>query len=110
MSDIISIDSKAASERVTKAERVPIFEIDGKVYDVANATRADIGLSYINRVIEEGEDVATANLIIDTMGDEAFEALRGVEGLSPEQWTGIMEKIQSVVTPKARGNRASRRA
>jgi hypothetical protein len=110
MPDIIKIDSKATAKRLEEAERVPIFEIDGTVYDIPNVARADIGLAYVNRVIEEGEDAATANLIIDTMGDDAFEALRGVVGLEPEDWRGIQEKIQGIVNPKARGNRAARRA
>lgn len=110
MSDIIKIDSKAAKKRLDEAERIAIFEIDGTTYDLPNVARADIGLAYINRVIEEGEDSATANLIIDTMGDEAFEALRSVVGLEPDDWRGIQEKIQGIINPKARGNRASRRA
>lgn len=110
MTDIIKIDSKAAAKRLEDAPRIPIFEIDGTVYDLPDAARADIGLAYINRVIESGEDVATANLIIDTMGDDAFEALRNVVGLEPDDWRGITEKIQGIINPKARGNRASRRA
>jgi hypothetical protein len=110
MTDIIKIASKAAAKRLDDAARIPIFEIDGKVYDIADVARADIGLAYINRVVEEGEDVATANMIIDTMGDEAFEALRSVVGLEPDDWRGITEKIQGIINPKARGNRAARRA
>lgn len=110
MADIIKIDSKATAKRLDDADRIPIFEIDGVTYDIPNVARADIGLAYVNRVVEEGEDAATANLIIDTMGDDAFEALRSVVGLEPDDWRGIQEKIQGIVNPKARGNRAARRA
>lgn len=108
--DIIEIDSAASQKRVDEAKRIPIFSIDGQVYDVAGVERADIGLEYIGRVIEDGEDAASAYLIVETMGEDAFQALRNVVGLEPEKWRGVMDKIQKVVTPKARGNRASRRA
>lgn len=106
----IKIDSKAAAKRIEDAPKIAIFEIDGHTYEMADAARADIGLDYINRVITDGEDAATAQLVIDTMGEDAFQALREVDGLDPDDWRAIMAKVQAVVTPKARTNRTGRRA
>lgn len=103
--DLVRIDSKAARQRVDEAPRVPIFEIDGTVYDVAAVERADLGLEYMGRVEELGLDAAQAWMIRTTVGDEGFEALRNTVGLSPDDWQGIMDRIQAVVVPKARSTR-----
>jgi hypothetical protein len=102
---IIRIDSEAAAKRVEDAERVPVFEVDGTVYTVAKVTRADIALEYLGRVEEDGPDEAQAWMIRTTVGDEGFQALRGVKGLEPEHWEAIQDRIRGIVSPKARGTR-----
>lgn len=106
MSDaIIRIDSKAAADRLEEAERVDIFEVDGKTYSVAKVARADLGLEYLDRVETDGPDVAQAWLIRTTVGDEGFDALRKVKGLEQKDWDAIQERIRDIVNPKARSSR-----
>lgn len=105
MPDLIRIDSAASAKALDDAERVDIFEVDGKTYSVAKIARADIGLEYLDRVEADGPDVAQAWLIRTTVGDEGFDALRQVKGLKQEDWDAIQERIRGVVNPKARSPR-----
>src|SRR5947209_6407231 len=100
MPDIVRIDSKAAKKRVDDAELVPIFELDGVTYSIPRLERSDLALEYLGRIEEEGIDAAQAWMIRTTVGEAGFEALRAVEGLSPEDWRGVMDNIQAVVNPK----------
>jgi hypothetical protein len=104
--DIIRIDSKAARKRVDDAERVPIFELDGVVYDIPVVERADLALEYMGRVEEVGLEAAQAWMIRTTVGEAGFQALRDTVGLSGDDWQGILDRIQKVVAPKARTTRA----
>ena len=106
MPEPIRIDSKAAKKRIDDAELVPIFELDGVTYSIPKLERADLSLEYMGRVEEIGLDAAQAWMIRTTIGEAGFEALRGTEGLSPDDWRGVMENIQAVVNPKARTTRA----
>ena len=105
-SDIIRIDSAQTAKDLDDAERVDIFEVDGKTYSVAKVARADLGLEYLDRVENDGPDVAQAWLIRTTVGVEGFDALRKVKGLTQEHWDAIQERIRDIVNPKARGSRS----
>jgi hypothetical protein len=102
---IIRISSKAAAKRIEDAPRVPVFEVDGTIYDVAAVGRADIGLEYMAKVEEDGAEEAQAWMIRTTVGDRGFQALRGVKGLDPEDWRAIRKRIEDLITPKAQGTR-----
>lgn len=105
MPDLIRIDSAETAKKLEDAERVPIFELDGKVYDVPKVARADVGLEYLDRVEDDGPDVAQAWLIRTMVGDEGFDALRNVKGLEQKDWTAIFDRVRDIVNPKARGLR-----
>lgn len=96
----IIIDTKASAARVDDAERVAIFEIDGVTYDMPLVVRAELGLDYLAIGQEEGEDKAAYWLITETLGKEAFTALRSVKGLEGDAFEGIMTRIRTVALPK----------
>jgi hypothetical protein len=102
---IIRISSSAAAKRLEDAPRVPVFEVDGVTYDVAAVGRADIGLEYMARVEEDGVEEAQSWMIRTTVGDEGFQALRGVKGLDPDDWRAIRRRIEDLIAPKASATR-----
>jgi hypothetical protein len=102
---IIAIDSKASAARLEGAKEIPVFSIDGTTYSIPAVERADLGLEYLALVDEESEDVANAWLMKQTIGEDGFQALRAVKGLSPDDFRGVMDKIQKIVAPKARSSR-----
>lgn len=99
---MLSIDRAAAKQRVEQADSVDIFELDGETYSMLAVERAEIGLEYLAIQESEGGDAAALYLITETLGRDAFDALRSVEGLSGQDWEGVLARIQAIVLPKAR--------
>lgn len=97
----ISLNSAKAAEKVDNAKRVAIFELDGIVYDMPAAARADVALTYLDLMHDEGEDAAAYYLLTECLGIDAFHALKGVRGLDDEDFDGIMTRVRAVALPKA---------
>ena len=96
----LKIDSRKSAEKLANAARVAIFEVDGVVYDMPAAPRADLALAYLEKAQHEGEDAAAFYLITATIGAEGYAALRNVEGLDDEVFEGVMLRIKAVALPK----------
>lgn len=96
----IVIDTAANIERVAKAKRVGIFEIDGVTYDMPAAARAEIALEYLDLLDQGDEDGASFYLISEALGRDAYVALKSVKGLTDEQFEGILVRVQAIALPK----------
>jgi hypothetical protein len=96
----VSINSEKAAAKLDTAKRVAIFELDGVVYDMPAAPRADVALTYLDLMHESGEDAAARYLIVETLGLAAFKALTAVKGLSDDDFDGIMTRVRAVALPK----------
>lgn len=98
----VKIDTAASKKKLDDAERVGIFEIDGTVYDMSTAQRAELGLEYLRLVSERGDDAAAYYLISEALGREAYAALAAVEGLEAKTFDGIVARIQRVTMPEGK--------
>lgn len=103
---VIKIDRKAAAKRIEDAERVPIFELpdetgEVKVYSIPAVTRSEIALRYLDIVNERGDDAANYYLLSTMLGQDAYEALMGVDGLEDSDFQGIIERVSAIVMPAA---------
>lgn len=98
----VVIDTAQARSRLEEAPRVPIFELDGKVYDMAGAERADVALAYLDMVNAGDDDAAAFYLLTETLGAEAYEALKGVVGLSGKEFEGVVKRVQRIALPKGK--------
>ena len=96
----IKIDSANRAEKVEKAKRVAIFELDGKTYDMPATTRADVALTYLDLAHEEGEDAAAYYLLTETLGADAWHALKGVKGLTEDDFEGVLTRVRAIALPK----------
>lgn len=106
----VKIDSKKSAQRVDDAKPVAIFELDGVTYSMSSAERAEVGLKFIELIQHGQHDEAAEYLVKSTLGKKAYKALSSVVGLESDDFSGVLMRIQSVVLPKGRGNRKSRRA
>lgn len=104
----IVIDSAANAERVDKAKRVGIFELDGVTYDMPAVARAEIGLEYLDLLNAGDENAASYYLIAESLGVDAYTALKGVKGLTEDQFEGILVRIQAIILPKGQSPTATR--
>jgi hypothetical protein len=104
---VISIDTKVAKQRVDDAERVPIFSIDGAEYSIPKVQRSEIQLRYLDIANARGDEAANYYLLTTMLGQDGYDALAAVDGLSDEDFQGVIDAVSKVVfpaqSPKGRG-------
>lgn len=105
----VTIDSAENARRVDEAEQIEIFSIDGTAYTMAKAERSDIALTYLEYVDAGEDDRAAYYLLTETLGEDAYAALKGVRGLTGKQFDGVLTRVQSIALPKARSTKRPRR-
>lgn len=98
----VKIDSAEAESQLESAERVPIVEIDGTVYEISLGERAEVGLGYLQIAAEKGDNAASYYIISETLGQDAYDALVAVKGLKAKDFDGIVDRIQRVVMPEGK--------
>jgi hypothetical protein len=77
-------------------DRVVLFELDGRAYDVPARPRAVIALRYLRAVRTGGTELAAAQLLTDLIGTDGFDALCDYEDLTPTQFKAIMDAAQKL--------------
>lgn len=98
----VKIDTAQAKARVAEAEQVPIFEVDGQVFTMPKVARAELGIEYLSRADRGDENGAAWYLLNETLGKDAVNALRKIEGLSDKEFDGIMLRVQKIAMPEGR--------
>ncbi len=78
------------------SERVPLFYIDDQVYTIAAKPRPNVALRYMYTLKTRGEQIATAQLLEDLLGHDAYLALMDHDDLEQEQLTAIMQIAQKL--------------
>jgi hypothetical protein len=95
----LKIDRAAAKKRIDDAEEIPVFEIDDVTYSVKNVPRSEVALRYLDIATNQGDDAGNYYILTETMGQGAYDALKGVDGLSDEDFQAVIERVQAIVTP-----------
>jgi hypothetical protein len=75
------------------AEMVEVFSIDGVPYSMPKEPRPAIGLRFVWEMKTLSEMDAVANLLIGTVGAEAFEALTRAEGMTGDDWSRLQQIV-----------------
>lgn len=91
-------------------EREPLFYIDEQEYTIPKRPRANLSLQFLDKVKSEGTDYASAWLMEEMLGADAYEALMKLDTLEPEQLDQITTLCQKKVLGKLEPNRAARRS
>lgn len=81
--------------------RIVLFSIDGREYDIPAKPRANIALKYLWEVKQRGQEVAAATLLEELIGAEGFQALMEYDDLTQDQLKTVMEAAQKVVLGNA---------
>jgi hypothetical protein len=89
---MIELDSTEKEE--TPADRIPVFSIDGTVYDMPAEIKPHVALKYLWMLRQNNADYASAWLMETVLGKEGFEALSNFEGLTPKQFNAIRDIVQ----------------
>lgn len=80
-------------------KRVVLFYIGDTAYDMPDRPRVNLAIRYLRDVREVGEEVAQANMMIDLIGEEGFDALCNADDILPEQF----EQITNIASAKTLG-------
>lgn len=81
---------------VVDETRVELFSIDGVDYTIPATPRPNVGLKYLKTLRDKGQDIASAGLLIDLLGESGYTALMNCESLTESQFTQILEIVQDV--------------
>lgn len=90
-------------------DREPLFYIDDTEYTIPKRPRANLSLQFLDMVKSEGTDYASAWLMEEMLGTDAYEALMKLDTLEPDQLQQITDLCQKKVLGKLEQNRAARR-
>lgn len=85
----------SATEREPE-ERVRVFSIDGKWYTIPAKIAPGVTLTYLRKIVDDGENNAAAWLMLETLGRKAFMALETWPDLTPEIFESVMERVKDV--------------
>jgi tRNA U38,U39,U40 pseudouridine synthase TruA len=88
-----------SSEALSSGDTTEVFSLDGVTYTMPAEPRPSIGLRFVWEMKTGSEMDAVANLLISTVGREAFEALTRAEGMTAAQW----EQLQQIVIKQTVG-------
>jgi hypothetical protein len=83
-----------------RADREPLFSIDGVEFTVPRQVPTNVGLKAMRRVAELGEAAGTQWLMVFILGQDGWDALEKCDDLT----RGDLEAIQTVVREKVFGS------
>lgn len=80
-----------------KADREPIFSIDGVEYTIPKKVPTNVGLEAMEKVSELGGAAGTRWLMVLMLGQKGWDALRTCEDLEPADLQAVQEVIRTRV-------------
>jgi hypothetical protein len=76
-------------------EKVVLFVIDGKPYEIEAEARVDFALQLLDDVEKYGPEIAQMRLLRKLLGEEAWQALSTCKSLKRDQMSKISQTVQS---------------
>ena len=93
MSEAIKLPTAKVEEG--DIEMIDVFELDGDVFQMPKKVSAGIGLKYLKIQAERGPDAAIYYMMLELLGEEAYEALMEHPSLDKETLDQILETVES---------------
>lgn len=85
------------SDAPVDSERVVLFYIDEKAYDIPKVVPPNTTIRYMRDVIYEGSEYALAIAMEEVLGAEAMEALAECKTISEDQVKEIMNLVERML-------------
>lgn len=99
--DVVKLPS---TKEKTKTETIPLFELDGKTYEIPANPRAGVSLKYLQISTTEGSDAASYYILTEMLGEEAFNVLADHPSLTKEQFEAVFKRVEETVLGDGSGN------
>jgi hypothetical protein len=74
-------------------EGIPVFSIDGVLYCMPSMVESSLALEMLDQVRHTDEMSATAWMLEQVLGTEAYQALKSARGMKPEQLNAIIDHV-----------------
>lgn len=81
---------------LVEAERLPLFYIDDTEYTGPKTVSGPTALKALQWLAEKGQQYAAYKVLIDCIGQEAYDTLTGCEQLTLEQVRSMVNKISDL--------------
>lgn len=91
---MLILNTEQAAADLAAAERIDVFAIDTTTYSIPKEMDGGALLRYLDDCAEIGESAAMAHLIRELLGEAAYEALIGFEGIKPAQIKELFDLIE----------------
>lgn len=105
---IVLSSTKTDDGQAIEIPMVPVFELDGDLYQVPAKPSAGLALGYLEMQSTQGADAAVYWMMIEMLGEEGFNALKTHPDLEREQMEAIIQyiekKVLGAVPGKSRGS------
>lgn len=88
---------KIRSDAPVDEERVILFYIDDKAYDVPRVVPPNVSIKYMRNVLNEGGSYALAASMEEVLGAEAMKALAECRTTSQEQMKQILDLVERML-------------
>lgn len=79
-----------------ETEKVVAFYVDDQPFEVPKKFPASVGLRYLRNAKQKGEEVATAELMIEVLGEDAFNQLCDNDNLTHEEFNAMSKFIAEI--------------
>ena len=92
------------------ADRIELFEINGKKYYVPKRPGANVALKYMRDIRAHGREAAMYGLLEAMVGKEGMDALADYEDLTEEEFEQVLDAVsRHVLGPLERGTGPGKR-
>lgn len=86
--DVLDLDAEETEDE--EPDMVEIFRLHGKSYYFDRNVGAGVSLRLLKTLRTEGENAAVGAMLIELLGDEAFDALANHRGIKPKHLAQVL--------------------
>ena len=87
------IEPRVIGAKKRDEEKIPFFEIDDVVYYVPKQIPQNIAIKALEVFRDEGELAIASWLCQEVLGDDAYEALRDCEDITPQDLEWLFDEL-----------------
>lgn len=92
--DVLDLRSEDAD---TEPDPVEVFRLNGKPYYVDRTRGAGVAMRFLKEIKTKGENVAVATMLVEMLGDEAYDALANFPGVTNKHLAQVVMTINKIL-------------
>ena len=93
--EVLDLDAEDLDE--DEPDLVEIFRLNGKVYHIDRNIGAGVALRMLKTIRTEGENAAVGAMLLELLGEEAFDALANQRGIKSRHLAQVLLACQKAI-------------